>query len=100
MGFDVILRELASGFGQTMMIFALTLVFSLPLGMIVYFGRASKFKIVSVAVKFYISIMRGTPLMLQLLIWYFGPFYLWKMNIGGGYKLVAIILGLDRKSVV
>ncbi len=95
MSFDVILRELASGFGQTMMIFALTLVFSLPLGMIVYFGRASKFKIVSVAVKFYISIMRGTPLMLQLLIWYFGPFYLWKMNIGGGYKLVAIILGFS-----
>ena len=33
--------------------------------------------------------------MLQLLIWYFGPFYLWKMNIGGGYKLVAIILGFS-----
>lgn len=95
MSFDVILRELALGFGQTMMIFALTLVFSLPLGMIVYFGRASRFKPLSVFVKFYISIMRGTPLMLQLLIWYFGPFYLWKMNIGGGYKLVAIILGFS-----
>lgn len=95
MSIEVILRELTTGFGQTMMIFALTLVFSLPLGMIVYFGRASRFRIVSELVKFYISIMRGTPLMLQLLIWYFGPYYLWKMNIGGGYKVIAIILGFS-----
>ena len=43
-------------------------------------------------IKAYISIMRGTPLMLQLLLWYFGPFYLWGMNIGN-YKFTAIILG-------
>ena len=60
--------------------------------MIVYFGRVSRFKPLSWVVKFYISVMRGTPLMLQLLLWYFGPFYLWGMNIGG-YKFTAIILG-------
>ena len=43
MSVEVILRELTTGFGQTMMIFALTLVFSLPLGMVVYFGRTSRF---------------------------------------------------------
>ena len=92
MSFDVMLQKMAEGFGQTFLIFILTLVISLPLGMIVYFGRASRIKPISWLVKIYISIMRGTPLMLQLLVWYFGPFYLWGMNIGN-YKFTAIILG-------
>ena len=92
MSFEVMLRQLTVGFGQTCLIFALTLLFSLPLGMVVYFGRVCRFKPVSWLVKIYISIMRGTPLMLQLLIWYFGPYYLWGMNIGG-YKFTAILLG-------
>lgn len=92
MSFEVMLQQLTMGFGQTVLIFFLTLLFSLPLGMIVYFGRACKIKPVSWLVKIYISIMRGTPLMLQLMIWYFAPFYLWNMNIGG-YKFTAIILG-------
>ena len=92
MSFEVMLRQLTVGFGQTCLIFALTLLFSLPLGMVVYFGRVCRLKPVSWLVKIYISIMRGTPLMLQLLIWYFGPYYLWGMNIGG-YKFTAILLG-------
>ncbi len=92
MNFEVMVQQLAGGFVQTFAIFMLTLVFSLPLGMIVYFGRASRIKPISWMVKIYISIMRGTPLMLQLLVWYFGPFYLWGMNIGD-YKFTAIILG-------
>ena len=83
MSIEVMVRQMTAGFGQTCLIFFLTLIFSLPLGMIVYFGRVCRFKPLS---------MRGTPLMLQLLIWYFGPFYLWGMNIGG-YKFTAIILG-------
>lgn len=92
MSFEVILRQLAQGFGQTCLIFILTLAFSMPLGLLVYFGRVSRIRPVSWAVKFFISVMRGTPLMLQLLIWYFGPYYLWGMNIGG-YKFTAVILG-------
>lgn len=92
MSFEVMLQQLAAGFGQTCAIFALTLIFSLPLGLLVYFGRNTKVKPISWLVKIYISIMRGTPLMLQLLIWYFGPYYLWGMNIGG-YKFTAIIVG-------
>lgn len=92
MAFDVMLKQLTVGFGQTCLIFILVLVFSLPLGMIVYFGRNCRFKPVSWLVKIYISIMRGTPLMLQLLVWYFGPYYLWGMNIGD-YKFTAILLG-------
>lgn len=92
MSIEVMVRQMTAGFGQTCLIFFLTLIFSLPLGMIVYFGRVCRFKPLSWLVKIYISIMRGTPLMLQLLIWYFGPFYLWGMNIGG-YKFTVIILG-------
>ena len=92
MSFQVMLQQLTAGFGQTLLIFCLTLLFSLPLGMVVYFGRVSRFKPLSWIIKAYISIMRGTPLMLQLLLWYFGPFYLWGMNIGN-YKFTAIILG-------
>ena len=92
MSFSTMLLQLLSGFGSTVLIFALVLVISLPLGLIVYFGRASRFRLLSGIVKIYISVMRGTPLMLQLLMWYFGPFYLWGMNIGN-YKFTAIILG-------
>ena len=92
MSIEVMVRQMTAGFGQTCLIFFLTLIFSLPLGMIVYFGRVCRFKPLSWLVKIYISIMRGPPLMLQLLIWYFGPFYLWGMNIGG-YNFTAIILG-------
>ncbi len=92
MSIDVMLKQLTMGFGQTCLIFFLTLLFALPLGMAVYFGRVSKIRLISWSVKIYISIMRGTPLMLQLLVWYFAPYYLWGMNIGG-YKLTAILLG-------
>lgn len=92
MAFEMIVKQLTLGFGQTCLIFFLTLLFSLPLGMIVYFGRNCRLKPLSWLVRVYISIMRGTPLMLQLLLWYFGPFYLFGMNIGN-YKFTAIILG-------
>ena len=92
MSFGVMLRQMTAGFGQTCLIFVMTLIFSLPLGLLVYFGRVSRNKLISWIVKIYISVMRGTPLMLQLLVWYFAPYYLWQMNIGG-YKLTAILLG-------
>ena len=57
-------------------IFALTLIFSLPLGLLVAFGRMSKNGVIRTLVKVYISIMRGMPLMLQLMVVYFGPYYL------------------------
>lgn len=65
--------ELLKGFGETFKIFALTLVFSLPLGLIFSFGSMSKFKPLSWLVKTVIWVVRGTPLMLQLLIVYYGP---------------------------
>ena len=83
---------MGSGMVKTLGIFILTLIGSLPLGMLVALLRNSRFKVVSGIIKGYISIMRGTPLMLQLLAWYFGPFYLFGMNIGH-WRFPALIIG-------
>lgn len=94
MKFSVMLSQLSGGMLKSMGIFFLTLLFSLPLGLLVAFGRMSKNRILQTVTKVYISIMRGTPLMLQLLVWYFGPYYLFGMNIGG-YRFTAIIIGFS-----
>ncbi len=87
-----ILGQLAEGFLVTVEIFVLTLLFSLPLGMIVAFGRMSKIKIIRFIAKIYISIMRGTPLMLQILVVYFGPFYAFGIRMGSSYRFPAVII--------
>ena len=65
--------ELLGGFWETLKVFALTLVFSIPLGLIVCFGSMSKFTPLKALVKCFVWIIRGTPLMLQLIIIFFGP---------------------------
>ena len=73
--------QLAEGFLITVEIFVLTLLFSLPLGLIVAFGRMSGCKVIRIISKIYISIMRGTPLMLQIIVVYFAPFYVFRMQV-------------------
>lgn len=85
------LMQLGKGMISTAGIFFLTLLFSLPLGLIVSFGRMSGNGLVRGISKFYISIMRGTPLMLQLLVVYFAPYYVFGLNLRG-YRFPAIIL--------
>ena len=70
-----------------------TLVFSLPLGLVVAFGRMSANRVVRTIVKGYISVMRGTPLMLQLMVVYFGPYYIFGLKLGSGYRLWAALIG-------
>ena len=84
--------ELAKSLVVTLEIFVLTLVFSLPLGMIVCFGRMSKNKLISAITRIYISIMRGTPLMLQLIVVYFGPYYVFRIRMGANYRFMAVII--------
>ena len=86
------LSTMGEGMLRTCAIFFLTLLFSIPLGMIVMLLRRSRFRVVQWIMKIYIAIMRGTPLMLQLLAWYFGPYYLFGLSIRG-YRFTAIILG-------
>ena len=82
---------MAVGMMRTGGIFALTLIGSLPLGMIVALLRKSRFAAVRVFIRAYISVIRGTPLMLQLLVWYFGPYYLLGINIGN-WRFPALIV--------
>jgi len=92
MTIDVMLKTMGAGMLRTCGIFFLTLLGALPVGMIVALLRKSRIKPVQWIIKLYISIMRGTPLMLQLLVWYFGPYYLFGWSIKG-WRFPAIIVG-------
>ena len=71
-----LLPILWGGFCTTLAIFALTLLFSIPLGLLVAVLKMSRYRIVRYPVSFYISVMRGTPLLLQIVAIYFGSYYL------------------------
>lgn len=88
-----IIKQLSSGMGVTIEIFFVTLVSSLILGLGLALVRMSKFKILSILAKMYISIMRGTPLMLQLLVVYFGPYFIFGIPITRSYRLNAVLIG-------
>lgn len=90
---EQMLWQLAGGMGTSIQIFAVTLIFSLPLGLLVAVGRMSKNPIIRNLVKLYISVMRGTPLMLQLMVVYFGPYYIFGLRMGSGYRLWATLIG-------
>lgn len=92
MPFDLMLQKLSEGMIETVKIFILTLLFSLPLGLIISFGRMSKITVIRGIVNVYISIMRGTPLMLQVMAIYFGPYYLFGIRISENYRFIAVII--------
>ncbi len=81
--FETVTLSLAGGFLMTLRLFALTLVLSLPLGLVIALGAISRIKTLSCPLKLLIWIIRGTPLMLQLLIVYYGPGIFLHMNIWG-----------------
>jgi len=96
----MIFQQLAGGMLKSISIFCWTLLFSLPLGLLITFGRMSNvklfgcFRVVRGITKLYIDIMRGTPLMLQLMVVYYGPYFLWRADIGG-FRYPAIILAFS-----
>lgn len=96
----MIFQQLAGGMLKSISIFCWTLLFSLPLGLLITFGRMSnvklfgRFRVVRGITKLYIDIMRGTPLMLQLMVVYYGPYFLWRADIGG-FRYPAIILAFS-----
>ena len=86
---DIIL-ELSEGFGNTLLLFAITLLFAFPLGLLLAFGAMSKFKPLKWFVKGLIWIIRGSPLMLQILLVSFLPQYVFKTPT----KELAATLGI------
>ena len=93
MELGVMVSALVDGLGLSAWIFVVTLVGSLPLGIVVALCRMSSFKPLSLLAQFYISILRGTPLMLQLMAFMFGPYYLLGMNMGTDWKFGACAVG-------
>lgn len=81
MSFSEINLQLFEGFGQTLFIFAMTLVFSLPLGLVIAFGSMSKLWPIKKLTRIFVWGIRGTPLMLQLFIVYYVPGLLFNMHI-------------------
>ena len=71
----------------------LTLLLALPLGLLISFGRMAKFRVLRFLTQFYISVMRGTPLMLQLLVVYYGPYFIFGIRITNEYRFIAVIIG-------
>ena len=87
--------QLLDGMLVSVEIFLLTLLFSLPLGLLVAFGKMSKFRPVKWLVSIYIAIMRGTPLMLQLIVVYFAPYYVFGVKISQAYRFIAVIIAFS-----
>ncbi|MGN1113659.1 MAG: amino acid ABC transporter permease [Oscillospiraceae bacterium] len=99
-------KQLAEGLLASLAIFVLTIIFSMPLGLLVAAGRMSRFAPLRGFIKLYISIVRGTPLMLQLLVVFFGPHFLFQflgqffpyflhVSTPPGYRFVAVIIGFS-----
>lgn len=90
MSFIQVTQRLADGFEATLIIFFITLLFALPLGLLISFGSSSKFKPLAWFIKTYVWIMRGTPLMLQVIIVFYGPGLLFKTPMQN--RLLAVLI--------
>ncbi|MBE6507870.1 MAG: amino acid ABC transporter permease [Methanobrevibacter sp.] len=87
-----VISQLLGGMVTSIEIFLLTLLFALPLGLVIAGGRMSSFAPLRWLMKIYISIMRGTPLMLQLIVVFFAPYYVFGMNLSSDYRFYAVII--------
>ena len=89
---STMLSLLSEGFVTSLLIFVLTLLFSMPLGLAVMFGRRSRLTPLRGFIKAYISIMRGTPLMLQLMVVFYGPKLLLGVTVPGNWRFTAVMV--------
>lgn len=90
MTIQTMLLTLGKGFWITLQIFAVTLLGSLPLGLVVMFCKKSKIAPIRWITDLYISIMRGTPLMLQLMVVYFGPSLLFNLKLPSNWRMISV----------
>lgn len=90
-----IVNQIIGGFGTTLLLFFFTLLFSLPLGILFAVARMSRFKPLQLLMQVCISILRGTPLMLQLIVVFFMPFYVFGIKLSTGWRLYAALIGFS-----
>ena len=89
---ETIIMELCGGMVTTLEIFLLTLLFAIPLGLVVCVARRSSFKPLNNLLNNKNTIKRGTPQMLQLIVVFFGPFFIFGFHLSATYRFVAIII--------
>ena len=95
MSFLEIVVQLSDSMLRSIWIFLLTMLFSLPLGLLLCVARMYAWKPIQWIVKFYISIVRGTPLMLQLLVIYFGKYFVFGLPLTTEYRFWAVIIAFS-----
>lgn len=88
-------RVLLEGFGDTVKVFLLTLLIALPLGLVICISSMSKWKILRLPIRFLIWVIRGTPLMLQLLLVFYGPGLLFGLPSIGRFQAVIVTFSLN-----
>ena len=88
-------RALMEGFGETLKVFALTLLIALSLGLVICFGSMSRLKLVRFPIRFLIWVIRGTPLMLQLILVFYGPGLLFGLPSIGRFRAVIVAFALN-----
>ena len=95
MDYTGMILGLLKGLGVSAELFLLTLLFALPLGLLIAFGRMSSNPVIRQVFRIYISVMRGTPLMLQLLFIYFGPYYIFRVSLSGYSPFIGAVVAFS-----
>lgn len=90
-----LLSSMLDGMAVSLELFFLTLLISLPLGLVLAAGRMSKIKVIRWPVQVYLLIMRGTPLMLQLMFFFYGPFYIFGIKGADRFTMAVVAFGLN-----
>lgn len=93
--FITVSLSLLAGFGETLKIFFLTLLFSIPLGLVICLGSMSKFKPLRYLVKLFVWVIRGTPLMLQLIVVFYGPGLMFGMKAMSRFTAVMLAFSIN-----
>ena len=92
---ESMLIQLCEGMLTSIEIFVFTLLLSLPLGLVIAWGRMSNIKPIRLLMKVYISIMRGTPLMLQLIVVFFALYYIFGISTSSQFRIIAVIMAFS-----
>ena len=90
--FGNVTLTLLNGFGTTCLIFIITLALSLPIGLAIAFGSMSKYKGVRAIFRTFVWIIRGTPLMLQIMVVFYGPGLIWGMEATSSFRMTAVLI--------
>ncbi|MDR2359891.1 MAG: amino acid ABC transporter permease [Oscillospiraceae bacterium] len=93
--YAALIRSMLSGMSVSLAIFGLTLLIALPLGLLIAAGRISKRTVINAPIRAFLLIMRGTPLMLQLFFFYFGPYYIFGIRGSDRFTMAIAAFALN-----